>query len=302
MATLTDILIAVRELSFDRYPIPAFLIKTLPGKFVTNNATDFKILPSAGSNAPDYTYTYNPDGATDIAENLTNNLITNNRVIAYTGYYSAFDRLNQLLLYTDKPFGTTNMTMFRRFFMSDLKLIDLIVDYYKKVLKLTVTPTSLVTDVLLLESETIQHLTLWIAIELVDFRRVTEQAASVYQLNWSDGSGTVAGANLSSPGQNVTVNIGSVFTLSDDNSTTNNYFSEDFNRVGSDNVLGDKDSWWFKLWLYLRDKLEGLFNDFSFRNNNVIVGNINLVKDLNNFTYYDSYPRTLSSLTRNIIS
>lgn len=302
MATLTEILIAVREISFDRFPIPSFVLKTIPNAAVTNDNSNFKILPVPTATAL-FNYPYTPDIANDTLENLTNALITDNRVIAYTGYYSAFDKPDQLLKYTAKPFGTTPITVFRRFFLSDLKLIDLIIEYYHNVLKITETDTvSLPTDVTELNSETIQHLTLWVALNLVDQRRIAEQAAMIYQMNWSDGSGAVAGANLNTPGQNVTVQIGNVFTLSDSNAVTNNYFSEDFNRVGSDNVLGDKESWWFKLWLYLRDKLERTFGDYSFRGDNVIVGKIILQKDLNYFAYYDSYPFTLSSLTRNIIS
>jgi len=303
MATLTEILVTVRELSFDRYPIPSFLLKPITGKFVTNNSTEFKILPSAGSGSPYKIYTYNPNAAGDTLENLTNYLFTNNVVFSYTGYYSAIDTPDQLLQYTDKPFDTTPLTIFRRFFLSDVKLIELIVTYYHNVLNMPeVTASTVSTDVTLLEPYTVRHLTLWVALNLVDLRRIAEQAATVYQMNWSDGSGQVAGANLNSPGQNVTVQIGNVFTLSDSNAVTNNYFTEDYNRVGSDNVLGDKESWWFKLWLYLRDKLERDYEDFSFRSDNVIKGKITLKKDLNYFAYYDSYPYTLSPLTRNIIS
>lgn len=302
MATLTEILIAVRELAFDRYPIPTFVLQVQTGKFIKNDATNFLIKPNAGAATPDFTYTYNPDENTDVVENLTNALITGNKVIAYTGYYSAFDKVSQLLKYTDKPFGTTPITMFRRFFQSDVKLIDIIIEYYARVLEITVTSVTLPTEIQLLNAVTTRHLTLWVALTIIDLRRIAEQAASVYQLNWSDGSGPVAGANLNSPGENITVNIGSVFTLSDDNSVTSNYFNEDFNRVGSENVLGDKESWWFKLWLYLRDKLEREFSDFSFRGDNVIVGKINLQKDLNYFAYYDSYPYTYSKIARDIIS
>lgn len=301
--TLPEIVIAVRELSFDRYPIPAFILKNLTNKFLTNNSTEFKILPTSGSGTNDYLYTYNPDAPTDTMQNLTNDLLVNNRVFSYTGYYSSFDKLDELLLYTNKPFGTLPITMFRRFFMSDVKIIELIVEYYHKVLCLKSTDTvSLPTDVLLLNSDTVQHLTIWVALNLVDARRLAEQANSAFQMNWSDGSGAVAGANLNTPGQNVTVQVGNVFTLTDDNSVLNNYFSEDFNRIGSDNVLGDKESWWFKLWLSLRARLERLFGDFSFRDNNAMQSSMILQKDLNFLAYYDSYPWTLSTLTRNIIS
>jgi hypothetical protein len=306
-ATLSEIVIAVRELAFDRYPIPAIILKNITGKFLTNNATHFKILATAGGTV-EYTYTYAPDGATDTLQALTDDLLTNNRVFSYTGYYSSFDKLDELLLYTDKPFGTLPITMFRRYFMSDAKIIELILQYYKSVLGLedTTTSVTLPTDVALLDSTTIHHLTLWVALNLVDARRLSEQAAMAFQMNWSDGTGPVAGANLNTPGQSVTVNIGSAFSLTDDNSVNSNYFSADFNRIGSDNVLGDKEGWWFKLWLSLRARLERTFNDFSFRDNNAMQSTMTLQKDLNYLAYYESYPYThpyrLSSLARNILS
>jgi hypothetical protein len=159
-----------------------------------------------------------------------------------------------------------------------------------------------VTDVEELEDFAVRHLTLWVAIRVVDSRRVAELAASVFSMSYSDGTGATAGSNLSSPSRNITVQVGSVFTLQDDNSVTAQYFQEDFNRVGSDNVLGDKESFWFKLYLYLRDKLEQEFKDFQFRGDNVIVGRIELEKDLNLFAYYDSYPYTISPLSRGILS
>lgn len=302
MSTLTEILIAVRELAYDRYPIPVFVVKQKTGKFVTNNTTLFKVLPSVGAGTPDYTYTYNPDEATDTLENLTSGLIANGYPIAYTGYFSSTDKLNTLLKLTDAPLAT-HLTMFRRFFLSDLRIQNLILDYFNIVLKMTdETLTTLPVTILELDNTTVRHLSLWIAIQLVKLRQIAESASSVFSLNFTDGVGAVAGSNMSQPGTSVTVQVGSVFTLTDDNSVTGNYFQEDFNRVGSDNVLGDKESFWFKLFLWLRKHIEGEFADFYFRDDNVIQGGSTLTKDSNFLAYFDSYPYTFSPLARNIMS
>lgn len=302
MATLTEILVAVREVSYDRFPIPVFIIKQKAGKYITNNTATLKVLPAPASIAPDYTYTYTPNENVDTLENLSMGLISNGFPIAYTGYFSSEDKVNTLLKLTDATLAL-NVTMFRRFFLSDLRIQNILLDYYNIVLGLPdTTIATLPTDILLLDALTIRHLTLWVAIQLVKLRQVAEFASSAFNLSFSDGSGTVAGSNLSSPGTNITVQVGSVFTLTDDNSVTADYFQADFNRVGSDNVLGDKESFWFKLFLWLRKKLESEFQDFYFRDDNVIYGKITLDKDINFLAYYDSYPYTFSPLARNIMS
>ena len=80
------------------------------------------------------------------------------------------------------------------------------------------------------------------------------------------------------------------------------FLYEDFNRVGSDNIWGDRYSFWYKLMVYLRDLLETTFGDYSLRKDNVIPGYISLQRELDFRSYYDSYPFTLSPLSRGIIS
>lgn len=301
--TLTEIMVSIRDLSFDRYPIPVFILKKLATKAVTNTVADFKVHPLSTPGSPNLTYTYNPNGATDKVDNLTNALIVGGYPIAYTGYFSSQDALNTLLLLSNADLKS-HVTFFRRFFLSDSRLEALILEYYYKVLGIdtTVIGFVLATEILTLKTPTVRHLSLWCSIQLVDLRRLTEVSASTFSYNFTDGTGAIAGSNLSQPGQNISVSIGSVFSLTDDNSTTAQYFQEDFNRVGSDNVLGDKESFWFKLFLWLRKKLEGEFGDFTFRDDNVIFGKIMLDRDLNSLTYFDSYPFTYSNFNRGIVS
>ena len=79
-------------------------------------------------------------------------------------------------------------------------------------------------------------------------------------------------------------------------------FYEDFNRVGSDNVWGDRYSFWYRLMLYLRGLLEEQFGDYSLRKDNVIPGYIQLIREYDFRAYYDSYPFSLSPLSRGILS
>jgi hypothetical protein len=54
--------------------------------------------------------------------------------------------------------------------------------------------------------------------------------------------------------------------------------------------------------LYLRGLLEETFGDYSLRKDNVIPGYIQLQRELDFREYFDSYPFTLSPLSRGILS
>jgi hypothetical protein len=177
---------------------------------------------------------------------------------------------------------------------------DLIVYYYSLVLRITLTKDDLATKVTELTALSVRHITLFVAILLVDKRQLADVASLSYDGQFTDGTGISIGGDAGIGSGNINVTVGSVFNLTEDESTLANYFSEDFNRVGSDNVLGNKTAFLFKLFLHLRNSLESEFNDFYFRKNNVISGKIILEKDLNYRAYFDSYPFTLSPYDRDI--
>jgi hypothetical protein len=141
---------------------------------------------------------------------------------------------------------------------------------------------------------------LWVAYHIVEKRRLYEQAATAIGQVFTDGSDYVGSDLSQSMGTTTTTQIGSVFTITEDPSK--GFFYEDFNRVGSDNVLGDRYSFWYKLQLWLRDQIEEMFGDYSLRKNTVFNGYTELVRELDFRSYYDSYPFTLSPLSRGILS
>jgi hypothetical protein len=302
MATLTEILVSVRELTYDRYPIPVFLLKAKTGKFVTNNSSEFKVLPAPNSNTPDFTYTYSPNENTDKIDNLLTALINGGYPVAFTGYYKPNEIVKNIIKFTNAPLST-NLTFLRRFFLHDEEILDIIIDYYRIVLRMPDEDyNSLLTSVTTLDEYSTKHLVLWVSIQAIEKRRVSEVGVLATSLNFTDGQGLNVGGITPFNPESITVNVGSVFSIQDDNTMTAQYFSEDFNRVGSDNVLGDKNSFWFKIFLWLRKKLESEYQDFYFRDDNVIFGNIRLTKDSNYLSYFDSYPYTFSPLSRNIIT
>lgn len=303
--TLQELITAVRELTFDRFIIPAFALKQMPGCSLSI------ILPTAsyrgavkitkpgeteGSTVEVFAFEFTL--ATQMKE-LTDALLEAGIVIAYTPYYRETEVMGCLLKVTNRPMDE-DITVFRRYFFSDSEICDMIRYYYFRVLDIKdVDLTDDVVGRLVRPSE--KHLAIWVAYYLVDRRRLYEAAAGAIGQQFSDGS-DYSGSSDASMGSGITttVNIGSVFSITENPS--DGYFYEDFNRVGSDNVWGDRYSFWYKLMLYLRGLLEEQFGDYELRKDNVIPGYICLTRELDFRAYYDSYPFTLSPLSRGILS
>lgn len=317
--TLNEIMLAVREVTFDRFIIPAFAIKQMGDNFYVD--IDKTFVPETEDSEEVikgkitiYKETHSSDTETteSIVENivalafndyptledLMNAFIDNNIVVAYTPYFRGQESSTILIPVKHKEL-TDDFTAFRRYFFSDEEIKDCIEYYYDRVLDIKGNEINdELVGRLIRPSE--KHLVLWVAYHLVDKRRLYECATGSIGQSFTDGSDYSGSDISSSMGTTTTTQIGSVFTITED--PTKGYFYEDFNRVGSDNVLGDRYSFWFKLMLYIRDLLEQQFGDFSLRKDNVIPGNIELTRDLDFRSYYDSWPFTLSPLSRGLLS
>ena len=309
---------AVRELTFDRFIIPAFAIKQMGEGYFVN--IDKSFIPETDDETKEVTRgklsvykVVNTSSDVDTEEtikspiielafndyptleDLMNALIEANIVVAYTPYFRGSEPSNILIPITKEL--TDDFTAFRRYFFSDEEVMDTICWYYSKVLEIDdVSLTDEVIGRLIRPSE--RHMAIWVAYQLVDKRRLYENAANAIGQSFTDGS-DYAGSDSGS-GNVTSVQIGSVFSITEDPST--GFLYEDFNRVGSDNVWGDRYSFWYKLMVYLRDLLETHFGDYSLRKDNVIPGFVSLRRDLDFRSYYDSYPFTLSPLSRGILS
>lgn len=311
--TLKELVTAVRELTFDRFIIPAFAVKERPGYFLS---VDKNFLPDS-ENAQSgklsiYTTETNVENPVETIkrnivelpfndyptlEDIMSALIDAGIVVAYTPYFRGSESANSLIPVTDKEL-TSNVTTFRRYFFSDEEILSLIQDYYAQVLQIRNVKLSDETiGKLVRPSE--KHLALWVAYHLTDKRRLYENAAGAISQSFTDGS-DYEGTSNEGVGSTTTVSIGSVFSISED--PQRGHFYEDFCRIGSDNVWGDRHSFWFKLMVYLRDLLETQFGDYSLRADNVMMGSVTLRRELDFRSYYDSYPFTLSPLSRGILS
>ena len=307
---------AVREITFDRFIVPAFALKEMgEGVFVTiDKSYTPEVEDEKAVKGRFYMYRRTTDATTGEStdetivsltfhdypnmESLLEALIANNIVLSYTPYFRGEEPTSSLIQIANVEL-TTNLTLFRRYFFSDDEIIKWIQWYYWRVLDI---PNAEITDELVgkLIRPSEKHLALWVSYQLVGRRRLFEIAAGSIGQSFTDGS-DYTGSDLSdSTGTTTTTQIGSVFTITED--PTKGYFYEDFNRVGSENVLGDRYSFWYRLQLWIREQLEEMFGDYSLRKDNVIPGYIELQRELDFRSYYDSYPFTLSPLSRGILS
>lgn len=305
--TLNELITAVRELAFDRFIIPAFAIKQMGENFYVDIEKGFtpedapegyvKGLLSIHKVAPTSKVVEIPFNGYPTLEDVMNKLIEEGITVAYTPYFRGAEPTSALIQVKKRELSE-DFTAFRRYFFSDEEIKEMICWYYARVLNIqNVELTEDVVSRLVRPSE--RHLTIWVAYQLVDKRRLYENAAKAIGQSFTDGS-DYTGSSDTTTGTVTTVQIGSVFNVTED--PTTGHFYEDFNRVGSDNTWGDRFSFWYRLMLYLRDLLETQFGDFSLRKDNVIPGYISLQRELDFRSYYDSYPFTLSPLSRGILS
>lgn len=299
---------AVRELTFDRFIIPAFAIKAKAGfgvsiqpKLIDETETTLvkrgSYLTLWEKQGEEQNNIIELDLQERTLEEVMERLIEEGIVVAYTPYFRGAEKGTTLIKVTKEL--DEDFTAFRKYFFSDEEIMHVVVRYYERVLGIRGEITDEVISQLKRPSE--QHLAIWVAYHLVDKRRLYENAASSIGQSFTDGS-DYAGSSEASIGASThtSVQIGSVFSITED--PTGGYFYEDFNRIGSDNVWGDRYSFWYKLMLYLRGLLESEFGDFSLRKDNIMQGTIELERALDFRSYFDSYPFTLSPLARGILS
>lgn len=303
--TLNEVITAVREITFDRFVIPAFALKEMGEGYFLSIDKDYgssdikgRLLISHKSDDEAQTEIISlPFSEYPTMESLVTKLIEEGIVVAYTLYFMGEESSDSLLSVTDKEL-TENVTLFRKYFFSDNEITRWISWYYFKVLDLPdVELTDSIIEQLIRPSE--RHMALWVSYQVVGRRRLFELASSSLSNCFTDGSDYAGSSDLNA-GTSVSVTIGSVFNITED--PNSGFFYEDYNRIGSDNILGDRFSFWYRLQLWIREQLEEIFGDYSLRKDMVMMGHIELERELDFRSYYDSYPFTLSPLSRGILS
>lgn len=305
MPTLAEIQVAIKELAFDRFPVPAVVLKAKPNHTLTVDGTSLRIVTGTTDVVND-SYTTFPT-----QEALFQDVIAKGCPLAFLGYFRG-SCPNTDLMPLANAVMSSDITLLRKSYYNADDIANLVLGYAIQVLKYA--PTTTVADlpgiIADMDANTVYHMSLWSALMQVEERRMSDFAGALMKGYFSDGSGMVmAGGfnagNVWNDGDTVNINIGSVFSMQDNaGSGSSQYAGDNTNpaRIGADNVLEDWASFWWKLFLWLRDKLEQKFNDFSFRKETGMWTKAVLDKPLNYRTYYDSYPFTLSAITRYILS
>lgn len=286
---------AVREITFDRFIVPAFALKAISASSFLNISKAEEIFSISKSGSTGLSLPFQEVSTMEI---LLRRLIGEGIVVAYTPYFMGGEPITSLIEVKERQL-IEDTTVFRQYFFSDEAIKKVIAWYYLRVLDMHIdTPTDEIVGLLKRPSE--QHMALWVSYYLVGRRRLYEMAAGSIGQTFTDGSNYMGSDFSEASGTSITTQIGSVFTITED--PTNGFFYEDYNRLGSDNVLGDRYSFWYRLQLWIREQLEEMFGDYSLRKDMVMEGNIELIRDLDFRAYYDSYPFTLSPLSRGILS
>ena len=294
--TLSEFSDAVREITFDRFVTPSFYIQKDTYKInVTSDRLQVK--DNSGSVLTDLDFVTYPTFK-DIYNALAGD--SNQYALSYGASFVGSEPSTSLLQVIDNSINSI-YSITRQFFFSD--------DYIRKELKqygmffchwkLGGTNAEIDTWLSTIVAPKDYHATLWVSFHILEKRRLYELSAmSLGQSTMSvTGDGKLISA--SPGGMSTSVSVGSVFSLSEDPNTLVQEGKE-FNRVGSDNLFGDWGSFWYRLQSWVRAQLETLFGDFSLRKDQAIPGRITLERDSDYYSYFDSYPYTLSAYTRGL--
>lgn len=320
MQNLNDVVKAVRELSYDRFPIPVLGLKKKTNTTFTLSGT--------GNRAD--TLTLNPGTPVNYAftsyttlESLFEALVGAGYVVAQLPYYRR-DMVTSGSFYkkssTSLNLQDQYLTCTAYYSDDDIKL--LLLEYLKQILKKTIAIDDLSSEIDTIASiETGQsifrHMTLCVALWMVSYRRLLEYAATAVPVIYSDGTGISAESeppalfsfnSMENRGDSMSVQIGGVFNLNDvqpegDNSAAQINGSALYGGVGMPGTelhFGDENGFWYRYFCYLRAKLENEFGDYNFRNESGVWGTSTLKRDLNFRAYFDSWPFTIAPSLRGI--
>ena len=291
--TLTDFNRSVRELSFDRFVTPTFFINKT-GAFVTITNDAFTLEQNGESQIFSFSsFPFIEDVANSVAGSSFD------IPISFGASYIPTDPSNSFLPLNRKSIEFMT-AIFRRYFFSDAAIANSVKEFlYKRGLVSYGQSINVAEVIGELKEPQDKYLAMMVAYQLLDIRRLHELAANALGQSTFSLSGDAQIFSSVGDDYSMNVSIGSVFNLS--NSPQDSSELKESAKVGADNVLGDLSSFWYKLQLWLRDKIEQCFGDFSLRKDQAIPGKIQLEKDLNWYAYFDNYPYTISPYTRGIL-
>lgn len=303
MSNITDIITAVRELSFDRFVTPTIFIKGSEGNKIKVSSTKVEIFGADDVVIHEYLFADFPT-----LQDLFNALLEDDfRVAAASSFIGS--EPSSSLSPTGKILIDEIASITRKYFFSDDWLLkNPLSDYALS--RLRVIGADIPQDLILrsayfderfqkLVNPWDQHVALWTAYQLVDRRRLYELAGKSFNTStFAFDNEEISMMSSMESGSEISMSIGDVFSISEGPEAQDT--TDKLDALGVDNLLGDKNSFWYRLQLWIRDRLEYLFSDYSLRKDSIGVGKITLEKDINFYAYFDSYPYTVSPLSREI--
>lgn len=318
--TEASVLAHIRELTFDRFVTPTFFVRTKTGE--TTNYT--MTIDGDGfhftrlSESVDFLYsTYTVLG------DLLNAIIQSSVKVevVYSGNFIDSEPSTTIMNNSGQELDKF-YPIFRQNYFSQDYVEDYFAEYCQRIIGIAdaqLVDVSWDDQFAPMSNAKMEHFCLWVAFQLVGKRRLYELANSSIQQSsiggnpLSDGYGGTdylsSGAfSLVDPGTDITLSIADVFTMGEkDTALDNGDYSRDIPKdmvapwlTGSDNILMDYYSFFYRLQLWIRQRFENLFGDTSLRQDMILVGKISLQKDEYMYSYFDSYPWVFSPYPRGI--
>ena len=287
------ILSTIRGYIFDRYPVHSLTLGEEVDSTFSLSSSRLKVVKPATSTGGTPTDVLDVDMTDKTWLDVFESLLGAGINTAFTGSYRGDEPISSVIAMTNVAM-TSELKLYTKTFYNENTILDFIRLYLTRVLDYPEAMTDAEMDLLLEEftGRAYDHLCLYVAILLVDYRRIFAYAQTIFSGNiFADGSGRDLTSAIAGDLDNVTVNIGDVFSLQDGADFKDKYpTNDDGTSIGSENFFGDTDSFWYKLFLWLRDRLEQGFSDFTFRKNHGLWSKAQLDKPLSYFQYFDSYP------------
>lgn len=322
MATYDNIVNQIKELTFDRFVTPTMFIRSKNGTDVSVSIAADKLVVTKGNTPTDYLFTTYPT-----LDSLITGLMASPHVeVVYSGSFIPSE-LSTTLVAKSSTNVSSYVPVFRSSYFSGKYFEKWFKEY---VILILFKDGDLVKDFdsedwdsefqeSVFDAEREKHFVLWVAYNVVGDRRLYELASQNLLRSTLGGhpeqNVALDGIDNTSfspnnPGSDLQVNIGDTFTLSQTaNSSIGLYNDGEIPKdmlppwmVGSDNVLMDYYSFWYRLQLFLRERFELVTGDQSLRKNTVVNGRIALDPRSSNkfYSYFDSYPWVFSPYLRGI--
>jgi hypothetical protein len=315
---------AIRELAFDNFVIPCFFIATVDkiNTITLQVKADRLTFVDASLGEPgvttDFLFSSYPT-LKEILAALTASTLPID--VFYSGSFIGSEPTTSLTPSTAKTLELYR-PIYRSYFFSDNWIYRYFIDYAIGVLHVPErrVPTDWVSEINSSKNtlQEMRHLVIWTAYHLVGDRRLYELAATQMIMSTANGNQNQGSTFMPSsdsfsstnPGENVTMNVADIFSINED--AVSNLGVQGGGQIpkgmlapwelGSDNILMDYYSFWYRLQLYIREQYERLFADMSLRQQTVMTGKIHQdPRDSHNWwAYFDSYPWVFNPYVRGV--